>query len=516
MSKRKDILFLIFILTIGLLLRIYGLSKYDFWYDEAISVITAETIVYQNFFDYGKYFTDPPLFYFLLKFWMLLGKSEFLLRLLPLIFGFLSIISIYFVGKVLFNKKVGLIGMFLLAISPFHIYYSQELRSYALVTLLTLMSIYLFVRILKENKLLLWIWFIVFTVFCLYSHNIGLFLLPAENIYFFSFYEKHKKICSRWLISQLTILLFYVPWLVMLIYQIIKIQIPLAFFWVPKPSPQVIIHTFNIFNLGYNATRAAYLYAFLIFLSLFLWGVWKGKEEKTKIYLLLYWLFVPIIITIFISTILKQGSLYLYRTLIYISPAYYIIVANGLNSIKKQSISFTLLSIIIILSIHPLQNQYNNIFFLSVIPYRPAVFEKKEFKSAADYIKRDFQEGDIIAHTCRSTLPPFIHYHNNKLEEKWAVTSNNIDWLHWKKIFSHDLSLSTLSLFKSFLCMDIKELSKDYRRIWLVFSGWEINERESSEIKKWLDDNLKILKEKDFKGINIYLYKTNDKNINPN
>lgn len=511
MNKKTAIFSLIFILLISLFLRIYNLNKHDFWYDEATSLITAKNIAPQTLMDYGKIFTEPPLFCFLLKLWIILSKNESLFRLFPLIFGLLSVVPIYFVGKALFNKKVGLISAFLLTISPFHIYYSQELKGYTLITFLSLLSVYFLIRILKENKLWSWMWFIVFTVLCLYTHNMSLLLLLAENVYFLSFYKRHKKISLKWLISQSTILILYVPWLVTIIYQIVKIKIPFTFFWVPKPSLQIIIHTFNIFNLGYNATGRLYTYGSLVFFPLFLWGFYKGIKEKINIYLLLCWLFIPLIAAILISMMLKHGSIYLYRTFIYISPAYYIVIANGLNNIKNYKFSSLTFSLIIILSIVALKNYYQNVLPLPVIPYHPSIFIKKDYSSASDYIKKEFQKGDIVAHTSRSTVAPFMYYHNNELKEKWAVSPDNLDYLHNKEIFSHQPSLSKLSLLEPFLGASIQKLSQDYQRIWLVFSGWELNDREEPEIKDWLDKNFQILKEKEFKGINIYLYKTSDK-----
>jgi 4-amino-4-deoxy-L-arabinose transferase-like glycosyltransferase len=510
MNRYKFIVFMIFVLVLGLCLRIYNLGKYDFWYDEAISLISAQNISPQIILDYGKYLTSPVLFCFLLKGWMLWGESEFLLRLLPLIFGFLSIICTYLIGKELSNRKVGLIGAFLLAISPFHIYYSQELRGYTLAVFLTLMSIYFFINILKENKLSSWIYFVLFTTLCLYAHNFTLFILLAENIYLFTFFGKNKKMGTSWMTSQLVILSLYAPWLIIVTYQILRGKIFSAFFWVPQPSIQTVIHTFNVFNLGYNSTKALYLCGFLVFFFLFLSGIWKGVRKKEKMHLLLFWLFIPMIITIFISIILKPSSIYLYRALIYVSPAYYIIVAEGLNNIRKPGIAFTSLSIIIILTTFALWNQYNNVFALSVIPYRPAIFARKEIESAADYIQKDFQEGDAIAHTCRSTVAPFIFYQDNKLEQQWVVSANNTDWLHWKEIFSQP-SVSNVNLLKPFLGVDIKQLGENYKRIWLVSSGWELDVRESPDIKESLDNNFAIIRKKEFKGISTYLYKIKEK-----
>ncbi len=510
MNKGKIAFSLILILIIGLSFRIYNLGKYDFWSDEAISLIAAKYTL--SYFALTYLIFPLPiftqfLFDLLLKFWLPLGKSEFVLRLLPLTFGFLSIIGIYLVGKALFDKKTGLIAAFLLAISPFHIYYAQELRAYTLFCFLSLASIYFLIKALKEDKFSSWVWFVFSTILCLYAHNMALLLLVAENAYFFLFYKGDKKMRLSWRIGQLTILLFYVPWLSVLIYQVFVAKTMSIYFWVPQPSLQAIIHTFNIFNLGYHATKAMYLYAAFVFFPLFLLGLWEAGKEKARVSLLLCWLFIPIITAIFISFALKPSSIYLYRAFINISPAYYLIVASGLSSVKKYALWIVSLSLIIILSAFSLKNQYNNIFPpLKIFDLR-GIFVKKDYKSPIAYIKKDFREGDVIAHSSRSTLIPFMYYYNNKVEQKWVMPPDYIDWLYWKRAVINPI------LHSPFTPAGIKQLTEDYQKIWLVFSGWEIENRESPETKQWLDKNCKLLKEKDFKGVSIYLYKVNKKNV---
>ena len=209
----------IVIFFVGLFLRIYSLGRYDFWYDEVGSITITKELGTKDITNYG-YAYDYPLFYLLLSFWLRLGNSEFILRLLPSIFGILCIPAIYFVAKELFNSKVGLIAAFILAISPFHIYYSQELRSYTLVTFLALMAIYYLVRSLKENKISYWVGFIIFMIFGLYTHNVAVFLLIVVNIFFILFYKRYKPLLRRWLISQLLIILFYLPWVKVILEQI--------------------------------------------------------------------------------------------------------------------------------------------------------------------------------------------------------------------------------------------------------------------------------------------------------
>ena len=79
------------------------------------------------------------------------GQSEFSIRFPALIFGVLSIFMIYKLGKVLFNLEIGLLSALILAISPFHIHYSQEARPYSLLMVLSLISTYYFVKFIKSH-----------------------------------------------------------------------------------------------------------------------------------------------------------------------------------------------------------------------------------------------------------------------------------------------------------------------------------------------------------------------------
>lgn len=523
MNRKRALFLLILILLMGFCLRIYNLGAHSFWYDEAVSIIGAKSINLSYMINYWLYFTDPPLFYLLLRFWTYLGESEFILRLLPLIFGILSIISIYLIGQRLFDKKVGLISAFILAISPFHLYYSQELRTHALTTFLALMSVYYLIKVFGEDKRSSWLGLIVFTTLCIYSHHIALFLIIAQNFFFFLFYKKHRIQLQRWLMSQFTIFLLYLPFLNILIKQIIRAETSNISFWLPEPSLSTFIQLFRIFNAGYNATTPVHYFAILLFFLLFLLGVYCGRKEKEKTFLLLSWLFIPIIMVMILS--LAIMPLFLFRTLIYISPAYYIVIAYGLSKIKRRAIYFSLLSVLIMLSTLSFKNYYQSVFPFPVYPYRPGVFVRKENRLAAEYIQKRFQEGDIVVHTCRSTLAPFIYYHiyyhNNKLENRWVVLSGNVDWAHWSKHF-HDFPPTntqnqqsvTEMIAEQFRAIEIRQLLvKNRERIWLVLSSWEAEKVDElpKMIKQYLDNHI-MVDSKEFVGMEIYLYQIKPKN----
>jgi mannosyltransferase len=65
----------------------------------------------------------------------LFGDSEWCLRLPSVIFGVANIVVLYWLGAMTVGRAAGLIGAVLLALSPFHLWYSQEARTYSLLAL---------------------------------------------------------------------------------------------------------------------------------------------------------------------------------------------------------------------------------------------------------------------------------------------------------------------------------------------------------------------------------------------
>lgn len=129
------------ILAVGLVLRFLALGQQSFWYDEAHSVGMAlggsegsllETVTN----------THGPLYLVLLKGWMsILGESEAAVRSLSAVLGSLGLLLTYKVGIRFLGRPAALVAVALLAISPFHLWYSQEARNYALLFDLGLIAV---------------------------------------------------------------------------------------------------------------------------------------------------------------------------------------------------------------------------------------------------------------------------------------------------------------------------------------------------------------------------------------
>jgi mannosyltransferase len=175
------------ILIVAAFLRIYHLGTESLWLDELISTSFANEKDSWAIIERSQ--TDPnfPTYYLFLHYWVVLfGDSEYSLRFPSALAGILAVLAIYKVGRRLFGYGTGLMAALVLAFSPFHIFYSQETRVYALMALLGLLSFYFFLKVLRERTLTGQVGYVLCTSFLLYSHVYSLFTLLAQNIYFFT------------------------------------------------------------------------------------------------------------------------------------------------------------------------------------------------------------------------------------------------------------------------------------------------------------------------------------------
>ncbi len=230
MKSFKNELLLLAILFLGLFLRIYHLSNESIWLDEAQ---TIQWVNYPNLFQIVKKVSQDvhtPLYFIILHYWInLFGDSEFSTRFLSVIFGFFAIFMIYKVGSLIFDKEVGILSSLILVLSTFHIYYSQEAKMYSLMSLLTLLSIYFFIRLLKERSLIVSIGYILSNILLMYTHYYGLFIIIAQNIYIGTLFlfskEGYKLSFRRWILLQVILIILFTPWIVTLIKQIMEVEL---------------------------------------------------------------------------------------------------------------------------------------------------------------------------------------------------------------------------------------------------------------------------------------------------
>lgn len=190
---------LILILVLGFALRLWNLNKPEgLWNDEYITYSIAMLKFPFDFFEGIKTNCHAPLHYFYLKLWMAIFKnSDFMLRFSSLVPNLLGCLVMYHVGKNYQTKhhsiQIGLACATISAISSFLIYFSQEVRIYSLIFLLSslilLYSIKMYEYPCKKHA---W-WLTFWSVLLILEHTIG-FVFVLFNIFgLMAFRPKKKK-----------------------------------------------------------------------------------------------------------------------------------------------------------------------------------------------------------------------------------------------------------------------------------------------------------------------------------
>ncbi|GAB4446254.1 MAG: hypothetical protein Fur0044_42480 [Anaerolineae bacterium] len=131
-------------------MRLYALGRESLWYDELLQLDIAQGPLSGILPQLPRH-TAVPLDYFISHAWILLGRQDAWVRLPAVMIGTLTLPLAYWLGRRLLGRSEGLLLMALLALSPFHIRYSQEARPYALVVLGVILAVYALWRFLRAT-----------------------------------------------------------------------------------------------------------------------------------------------------------------------------------------------------------------------------------------------------------------------------------------------------------------------------------------------------------------------------
>ena len=102
LSKALTVTLAIAILALALAVRLYSINSAPLWHDEAYTLLASELPPAQVV-DLLKHDSGPPLYYFLLHYWVsLFEESELAVRSLSTLFSILLIAGIFWAGQRLY------------------------------------------------------------------------------------------------------------------------------------------------------------------------------------------------------------------------------------------------------------------------------------------------------------------------------------------------------------------------------------------------------------------------------
>ena len=337
------------------------------------------------------------------------GISEFSVRLHSVIFGVLSVLFIYLLSKNIFNRRVGLIASLILALSSYNIYYSQEARTYALFTFLSILSMYFFLNYLKNDNKHNLIYYFASTVFLMYSHYYSIFALLVQNIFFFIVTGKKYWKIKKWLLMQFLIFLAYLPAIIGLA-SLLKIFNKLMYWTKGVGDLNFVVYNFSGGKELSILFTLILLYGFIFIIRN---KVLPDKDKQMSIFLI-FWAVMPLIVLVICSLVFKP--LFLTRYIIFSSIPFYILVAYSIDKLNKYFIIAILISIIIFSSFQ-IKNQFESV-------------DKEPWNNVSYYVKGIANDGDIMIIEPGYYITPFLYYYMprcfNSLTIFGCATNQNI------------------------------------------------------------------------------------------
>lgn len=162
------------LLALALALRLLGLGTWSFWNDEIATVQEARRL-----FAYDGARRYPVNYLLTAATINVLGESEFSARLLPALWGTAQIGLLYAFGSALGGRFAGGLAALLLALHPYHIFWSQNARHYALLSLLLLGVLYFLLRPPARWAGQKYLWVAVLFLLALGTHTTALLALPG-------------------------------------------------------------------------------------------------------------------------------------------------------------------------------------------------------------------------------------------------------------------------------------------------------------------------------------------------
>jgi len=143
-SFNYELMFLVLILIFGFFLRVYELGYSPFWIDEATSTMASKMIVEKGvpIFDSGLVYSRAYVFHYIQAFFLLFGMTDFDARLISVVFGMLTIVLAYFIGRE-YSKAGGILAALFTAVFYLEVFFSRQARFYQLFQLMFFLSIYL-------------------------------------------------------------------------------------------------------------------------------------------------------------------------------------------------------------------------------------------------------------------------------------------------------------------------------------------------------------------------------------
>ena len=456
----------------ALVLRLFLLGSKSFWVDEGVTWFIGTGEIHSD--------AHPPLYFAILHFFIgLFGDSEFAGRFPSALFGWLSVIIGYIFGKENFGKQYGLWLAGFLAVSPFMIPVSQEMRMYSLIGFELLTLLFFYARVIKANEFKLFDYLVLFAIalVSLYTFSIFTIYLAVMAMMFIIFkWRQLKQILARIILLTVILGIAYIPQLIDIFVKTKgRRHVLETDWWHVKINIIRVCRSYIAFFFGERLTEIIgnikyflsvnVLYLILILLTItviafFIYILFSGLQKSLR----------PegsqkrlIIICIILSAVF--------------SCAFFFLAVSTSRQMMFIYIPFAILFVDFLLK-HSLKIQYSALavyllfsFFSLNLYYRAPLFsyERADWRSAGELLKRNIEQSDAIfcvrERNSYYALKYYLGETGSDIYYRYRPNDPDLDPAHYQ--ITWDPNEKTPFVW-------INELMLKYPRLWVLESdlGW--------------------------------------------
>jgi hypothetical protein len=453
---------LIIFIFLNLLLKFYYLPQESIYGDEAFSIFYAQ----QSWSELATTFVacnTPPLHMIGLHFWIqVFGISDISTKAFSIILSTLCAIVLFVFSKKFLSKQTAIIVSALFLFSNVQLFYSHEIRTYALVELLCMLSFYYYLKLMKApDKKGAALLFII-NLLLLFSHYLTIYIFITQFVCSWMYYKESKKSIWYYIISQLLIVIIFIPWL-----KVVFAILPKSGgFWMSAPG----FAELKWFTFMLNGNEWLFeIFSFIIICSLILvilnkrFSFFKPNFD-VKIYtLFLLWYILPIGLDYCIA---QYTPVFLGRYILYATLGLFLLIAYIISNLNSSPIAilvsvFLLWNLIAVFDMKPEKEDD----WKSIVPKIKAMQDKKTLvyiSSSYKYKEFSFYYDRAAFQDYNNTIPRLFKQNvlclNSELEKVDLDTINQVLFVQ-----SHSQFEDPDGLIKKKLLKNNFKICKDYQ-----------------------------------------------------
>jgi len=188
------------ILLCAFLLRMYKLEV-GLWYDEVLTYIGYARMPFGEILTTYKNENQHFVFTILAHAcFALFGEGAWALRLPAALFGVASIWALYLFARQVGSTRQALFAAALFTFSYHHVWFSQNARGYSGLLFWALLSSWLLLRALREDRPGVWLGFAAAVAMGIYTHITMVFVIAGQGtVYLYYLWQRRKELWpNRW------------------------------------------------------------------------------------------------------------------------------------------------------------------------------------------------------------------------------------------------------------------------------------------------------------------------------